>query len=591
MLDTIITALCIPDDLLKILRRCKDPQAEVSPLLSSPAMSSRTACAKRSSGIKLSTCSRLCPLKAVSTAGCTAGIAGILPMGGLGMTLTMAILVALMVLLGGSLAYGGDWLGRRLGKQRLSLLGLRPRYTATLITTLTGALTVALTILVMTLANEAFRVWITRGDQILIELKRNEQMLRQRASELKSLQTDLRQKVEELDKLRPQYEQFRTQVVQLEQRLRQGQQQLALMEERLNKEKQQVQQLSNERTRLNQQVQELDSQRTKLEKEIAHLEQMQGILRRQNDDFAKENTRLASENAQLEKQNQQLQEQNAQLSEQSRQLREQNEQLESQNRWLLDRAAELRRRVDDLESQLGDLLRLVNIRVAPIALHAGEELTRVSFRAGLSEVRVRQLLKEMMEQAAQQAQARGAAAGADGRIVFIPEKVVRLASGEEIKVDETASLETILQNIRAASDSVVALVVAVTNTARGEPVPVEVRLFRNSVVFRPGQEIARTVLDCRPGQDPFRQIVAFLQGSVREAAIEAGLIPRTELYGASPTVGELDAALLLTLAEKARRCPGDRALLIARARQEIRAGDTLQLEFEVQPLVKTGQGT
>jgi hypothetical protein len=315
------------------------------------------------------------------------------------------------------------------------------------------------------------------------------------------------------------------------------------------------------------------------------------ILRRQNDDFAKENTHLASENAQLEKQNQQLQEQNAQLSEQSRQLREQNEQLESRNRWLLDRAAELRRRVDDLESQLGDLLRLVNIRVAPIALHAGEELTRVSFRAGLSEVRVRQLLKEMMEQAAQQAQARGAAAGADGRIVFIPEKVVRLASGEEIKVDETASLETILQNIRAASDSVVALVVAVTNTARGEPVPVEVRLFRNSVVFRSGQEIARTVLDCRPGQDPFRQIVAFLQGSVREAAMEAGMIPRTELYGASPTVGELDAALLLTLAEKARRCPGDRALLIARARQEIRAGDTLQLEFEVQPLVKTGQGT
>jgi uncharacterized protein (DUF3084 family) len=119
------------------------------------------------------------------------------------MTLTMAILVALMVLLGGSLAYGGDWLGRRLGKQRLSLLGLRPRYTATLITTLTGALTVALTILVMTLANEAFRVWITRGDQILIELKRNEQMLRQRASELKSLQTDLRQKVDELNQLRP----------------------------------------------------------------------------------------------------------------------------------------------------------------------------------------------------------------------------------------------------------------------------------------------------------------------------------------------------------------------------------------------------
>jgi hypothetical protein len=31
--------------------------------------------------------------------------------------------------------------------------------------------------------------------------------------------------------------------------------------------------------------------------------------------------------------------------------------------------------------------------------------------------------------------------------------------------------------------------------------------------------------------------------------------------------------------------------LIARARQEIRAGDALQLEFEVQPLTKTGQGS
>jgi uncharacterized protein (DUF3084 family) len=512
-------------------------------------------------------------------------------MGGLGMTLTMAVLVALMVLFGGSLAYGGDWLGRRLGKQRLSLLGLRPRYTATLITTLTGAFTVALTILVMTLANEAFRVWITRGDKILMELKRNEQMLRQRANELKSLQKDWHQKVEELNRLRPQYERFRQQVAQLEERLQQGQRQLTRMEERLNKERQQVQRLSNERTRLNQQVQALHSQREKLEKEIAHLERVQQILRTQNDDFAQENARLASENAQMEKQNQQLQEQNAQLSEQSQKLREQNDQLESQNRWLLDRAAELRRRVDDLESQLGDLLRLVNIRVMPIALHAGEELTRVSFRAGLSEVRVRQLLKEMMEQAAQQAQARGAAAGADGRIVFIPEKVVRLASGEEIKVDEAVSLETILQNIRAASDSVVALVVAVTNTARGEPVPVEVRLFRNSVVFRAGQEIARTILDCRPGKDPFQQMVAFLQGSVRETAIEAGLIPRTELYGTSPAVGELDAAMLLALAEKARQCPGDRALLIARARQEIRAGDTLQLEFEVQPLTKTGQGS
>ncbi|MEN3000484.1 MAG: DUF3084 domain-containing protein [Armatimonadota bacterium] len=504
------------------------------------------------------------------------------------MTATMAFLVLLMVLFGGLLAYGGDWLGRRLGKQRLSLLGLRPRYTATLITTFTGALTVALTIMGMTIANEAFREWVTRGDQILIELRRNEQLLRQRAAELKALQADVAQKTDELRRLRPEYEQLKGQVSQLQQLLQAGQVQLAQLESRLRAEAGRVRQLRAERERLLGSVQALRQQSEALRQEIAQLEQIQQLLRRQNDEFAEENTRLASENARMEKQNQQLSEQNAQLEARNRELETRNRELQEENRLWLDRAAALRRQRDELQSEVGELLRLVNIRLMPIAVQAGEELARVAFRAGLSEVRVRQMLQDMMKQAAEQAAARGAAPGSDGRTVFIPEKVVRLVTGEQVRVDETASLETILQNIRASSEPVVALVVAVTNTAKGEPVPVEVRLYRNEVIFQAGQEIARTILDCRPPKDPFQQLVAFLQSSVREAALEAGIIPRMERQGMQPTVGEMDAAMLLALAEKARRCPGDRALLIARARQEIRAGDSLQLEFEVRPLTSAG---
>lgn len=502
----------------------------------------------------------------------------------------MAFLVMLMVLFGGILAYGGDWLGRRLGKQRLSMLGLRPRHTATLITTLTGALTVALTITGMTIANEAFRVWITRGDQILIELRRNERLLSQRAAELKSLQQDVAQKADELRLLRPQYEQLKLQVSQLQTQLQQRRARLGELETRLREEQVRVRELYTEREQLRHNIHALHLERDALQREIAQLQHTQQLLRNQNDLFAEENTRLASENARMEKQNQQLSEQNAQLETRNRELSERNQELETQNRLLLDRAAELRRQRDELQSEVGELLRLVNIRLMPVAVHAGEELTRVAFRTGLSEVRVRQMLQDMMKQAAEQAEARGATPGSDGRTVFIPEKVVRLTTGEQVRVDEAASLETILQNIRTSREPVVALVVAVTNTAKGEPVPVEVRLFRNSVIFQAGQEIARTILDCRPPKDPFQQIVAFLQGDIRQAAIEAGVIPRFEQQGALPTVGEMDAATLLALAEKARQCPGDRALLIARARQEIRAGDRLQLEFEVRPLTPAGRG-
>ncbi len=506
------------------------------------------------------------------------------------MTATMAFLIVLMVAFGGILAYGGDWLGRRLGKQRLSLLGMRPRYTATLTATLTGALTVALTITGMTLANEAFRVWITRGDQILIELRRNEQLLKERAKALESLQAEVKSKTDELNRLQDETKNLKKQVSTLQYQLKTGQKQLAQMEESLRQEEERVQALHQERDLLRQNVQDLRQQSNALRQEIAQLKRTQEQLSKQNSEFAQENIRLTSENAHLEKQNQQLSAQNAQLEARNRELSERNQQLADQNRLLLDRTTELRLQQDELRRSVNELLGLVNIRLMPIAFHAGEELTRVAFREGLSEVRVRQMLQDMLKTAADYARARGASPGADGRTVFIPEKVVRLTTGEQVRVDESASLETILHNIRASGEPVAALVVAVTNTAKGEPVPVEVRLFRNHVIFQAGQEIARTILDCRPAKDPFQQIVAFLQGDIRETAISAGLIPRMELQGTQPTVGEMDAPTLLALVEKARQCPGDRALLIARARQEIRAGDSLQLEFEVRPLSSAGRG-
>ena len=55
------------------------------------------------------------------------------------------LLLALLVL-GGVLSTLGDRLGSRVGKARLSLLGLRPKRTAVVITVLTGSLISALSL-------------------------------------------------------------------------------------------------------------------------------------------------------------------------------------------------------------------------------------------------------------------------------------------------------------------------------------------------------------------------------------------------------------------------------------------------------------
>lgn len=503
------------------------------------------------------------------------------------MTPTMVLILALLMIFGGALAYAGDWLGRRLGKQRLSLFGIRPRHTATLITTLTGCFTVALTVVGMTLVNESFRAWITRGNQILIELRENEgrlNELREQNADLQATNKTLRLEGErlgsELKALEREYRARLVQVQQLEAQLVQAQGALRENQRLLRQAQARLQRAREAREALQEQIRAVRAQ-------ISELQRLQAQLRAQNDEFAAQGVALASENAKLDTENRRLQAQNAQLSEQNRQLAQANEQLESRNAFLLQRAATLRLQLEELERASRELAQLANIRLSPIAVHLGEELGRTVFPAGWSEVRVRQGLQDLLSLADRTARARGAAPTAgQARAVFIPEKRVRLVSGKQTEITESESLEAIQQNIRASGDSVVVAAIAIVNAAQGEPVPIELRLYRNRKIFGEGEEIARTTLDCRPQSRPMEQVLQFLQTEVRERAIEAGILPRQEQVGMPPTVGETSPDTLIELMERVRQCRSDRVLLIARAAKNTYVADTLTLRFEVLPAGK-----
>ncbi len=499
------------------------------------------------------------------------------------MTLTMLVFVVLMIVMGGAIAYAGDWLGRKVGKQRLSLFGIRPRHTATLITAITGSLIVALTALGLTVIDESFRVWITRGNLILSELRQNEARLKEiqmRNEELtasrKALETDLKATREALGAIQQEYEVRLKQVRQLEQQVAERSQQLAQTRAQIGTLERQLKSLRAVRT-------ELERQIASLRQDISALERLQALIRKQNDEFADENTQLASENAKLERQNTQLAADNRQLAERNQALGEENRLIEEQNRILLDNATEYRRQLSQLETSMQELVQLANIRLKTISVQVGEELARLSLPPRLSEVRVRQALQDLLNLADENAKARGASASSGTRTVFIPEKQVRLVSGEQVAVDEGESLETILNIIRNSSDGVVLVVRALTNTAVGEPVPVEIQLYRNRKIFSAGEEIARTRLDCRATSNVLGQVLEFLQTTVRTHAIEAGMVPRQERAGAIPTVGETDTQTLSRLLEEARQCRSHTVLLVVRAERNTYAGDTLQLKFELSP--------
>ena len=66
-------------------------------------------------------------------------------------------LIVFLILLGGLIAPFGDLLGTKIGKARFSILKLRPKKTATLVTIITGTFISAISIGLLILVSEEFR--------------------------------------------------------------------------------------------------------------------------------------------------------------------------------------------------------------------------------------------------------------------------------------------------------------------------------------------------------------------------------------------------------------------------------------------------
>ena len=67
------------------------------------------------------------------------------------------ILIVFLILLGGLIAPFGDLLGTKIGKARFSILKLRPKTTATIVTIITGGFISSISIGLLILFSEEFR--------------------------------------------------------------------------------------------------------------------------------------------------------------------------------------------------------------------------------------------------------------------------------------------------------------------------------------------------------------------------------------------------------------------------------------------------
>jgi uncharacterized protein (DUF3084 family) len=120
------------------------------------------------------------------------------------------ILIVFLILLGGLIAPFGDILGTKIGKARFSILKLRPKKTATIITVITGGFISSISIGLLILVSEEFRQRLFVDIPFLQRtLDESKKALIPLQEERKELENKIIQKEKELNQLKNNVNEFR----------------------------------------------------------------------------------------------------------------------------------------------------------------------------------------------------------------------------------------------------------------------------------------------------------------------------------------------------------------------------------------------
>ncbi len=112
-------------------------------------------------------------------------------------------IVLVLMIMGGLIAFLGDKIGSKVGKKRMTLFGLRPKYTSIIVTIISGTLIAFLTVAVLAVASENVRVALFGLNKLYAEMDQLSREIAEKNAALEEGQKLLRERsreVEEMDR-------------------------------------------------------------------------------------------------------------------------------------------------------------------------------------------------------------------------------------------------------------------------------------------------------------------------------------------------------------------------------------------------------
>jgi uncharacterized protein (DUF3084 family) len=514
-----------------------------------------------------------------------------------------------MVVLGGFLSYFGDLLGRRLGKKRVRLFGLRPKHTAILITSVTGSFIVFLSIISVMGAAKPIRDVLLRGETAIRENRKllRELELRQQAfdARLRTAEAQAHTAENQSAEVSRKLTEARTQLTAAQSMAQRLQGDLQLGRANLSKIKSQSATLTAQNHQLVKKNVELDRQNDKygsnnyeLGKENLNLHRRQIELQKQVQQLNSESDILVKAKMELERQEAKLKESSARLNLENAAFQRANEVLQRANRELNEanivEEHKARLKIAALEEKIASLGRFqerlvaylngadnavqqyVALRSKRICIPSGEIVARKVLGSEMSERDLRKELRALIGEAEAVTTLKGAGKGSNNRSISLlsPSNLTRTLQDTEV-------LEEVVQEIRRAKGQQQIIATTLTNTLEGEQVPIFFNMEPVRTTFRKGAVVATKVIPVVRSLDTMvTELVQFLQQDVRNAAILAGTIPSTDGNSGSREVGVMSPAELVDLVDRMRRMGGE-VQVSAVAADDLSSSEPLRLSFRL----------
>lgn len=439
--------------------------------------------------------------------------------------------VLLIIALGGLTAYIADFLGRLLGKKRLSVFGLRPKHTAVLFTTFAGVLIPLLTVLTLMTLSKEVRVWLTEGQSAVEERNR-------KVTELKLVNARVSQKTEEVIQLEDQKRDAFQKMKEAETNLKAFKEKAKKLQHQASLLKHQIKEFRKDILSMNQRYKQLESNHHQLQQDSKGLYSANQQLTLIGDNLKKELNEKILLSGRLEAQMVELQSRVDNLNQQKEEVLVQYDRLSQTFQKDIESAkADLEAARNEKEKAESEIQLLQNIRsnletglhtnvhhsrLSPIIFHQGEELLRLRIKANQTKSSVKKVLGKLLEQANQIALERGAQpAGRYQQAAGLAD----LPLNHEILTREEQE-ETIIQDVVHSSTPTVLIAQAFWNTYKGEYAILKISSHKNPLIYKKDALLGTAVIDgTAHNEQILEQIMQFINTKLRPKVESDKIIP------------------------------------------------------------------